>query len=159
MSFRKRDVPKFLYLPKPQWSPRFEDSFYTVCVDGFQRWDQSPADDTATTTLSVGGHAHHPAFYYKVVLQRGSTRREMWRRFSQFAWLYHNVKASPPPPVDGAPPEAEPLRLPPKTCWPFQSQELAAQRVQLLSSFLDDLLGRPGYASHPAVLAFLEIQP
>ena len=59
---------------------------------------------------------------------------------------------------DGAPPETEPLRLPPGTCWPFQSEELAANRVQLLSSFLDDMLSRPGYASHPAVLAFLEIQ-
>ena len=101
---------------------------------------------------------HDIVFYYKVVVNRGQEQQELWRRFSQFQWLYRTVKASPPPPVDGAPPETEPLRLPPGTCWPFQSEELAANRVQLLSSFLDDMLSRPGYASHPAVLAFLEIQ-
>ena len=150
MTSKQRDQPNFLYLPKNQWSPRFEDSFYTVRIDSFERLDASPPNAIAV------GHTHHPAFYYKVVLHRGQAKQEMWRRFSQFQWLFHQVKASPPPPVDGAPP-LDPLRLPPGTCWPFQSPELATQRVDLLSACLDDLLSRPGYASHPAVLTFLEL--
>ena len=152
MTLKPRDEPKFLYLPKNQWSPRFEDSFYTVRVEGFERWDSSPPGVMAV------GHAHHPAFYYKVVLHRGQEKHELWRRFSQFQWLHHQVTALPPPPVDGAPPPVDPIRLPPGTCWPFQSDELATKRVDLLSSFLDDMLSRPGYASHGAVLTFLGIK-
>lgn len=148
----KGDKPKFLYLPRSQWSPRFEDSFYTVRVEGFERCNSAPARSSET----VRGHSHHPAFYYKVVLHRGTTSQEMWRRFSQFVWLYRQVQTSPPPPIEGAP-LPETLRLPPGTCWPFQSQDLATKRVELLSCFLDDMLSRPGYASHPAVLTFLEM--
>ena len=161
----KRDEHKFLYLPKSQWSPRFEDSFYTVRVEGFERCTAAPTTTTRSSSEAVAdrvkGHSHHPAFYYKVVLHRGTSSQEMWRRFSQFVWLYRQVQASPPPPptrIEGVPPQ-DPLRLPPGTCWwPFQSEDLATKRVELLSGFLDDMLSRPGYASHPAVLTFLEIQ-
>jgi len=84
----------------------------------------------------------------------------MWRRFSQFQWLYHQVKKNPPPPPDANAAEhqpEEPLHLPLGTCWPFQSEQLGEKRVELLNSFLDDMLSRPGYASHRAVVTFLEL--
>ena len=165
-------APKFLYLPKNQWSPRFEDSFYTVRVDTFQRFDEAPSNATNNDETengdthmrcNIGGHGHHPAFYYKVILRRGTATHEMWRRFSQFQWLWRQVQKSPPheevssTTAQQQQDEDEPLKLPPGTCWPFQSNELAAKRVQLLTTFLDDMLSRPGYANHPAVLAFLEL--
>lgn len=147
--------PNLMYLPKDFWSKRYEDSFYTIHVEGYERYAAAPEGSNASAR-TIGGHGHHPAFYYKVVVYRSNQTKVLWRRFSQFVWLYRQVKAKLPPPLPDAPP-AQALRLPPGTCWPFQSEGLAQERVELLSAFLDDLLGRPGYASHPAVVTFLEL--
>lgn len=159
----QQPAANLMYLPQKMWSPRYEDSFYTVRVDGFHKFESAPEDAaTAAAASGIGGHSHHPAFYYKVILNRSQTTKEMWRRFSQFQWLYRQVNASPPVLADANAAEhqaqAEPLKLPPGTCWwPVQSPQLAAKRVELLGEFLDNLLSRPGYASHPAVVAFLEL--
>lgn len=150
-----------MYLPKKMWSPRYEDSFYTVRVDGFYRYESSPAEAMPSSDKRIGGHSHHPAYYYKVILNRSHATQQVWRRFSQFRWLLQQVKASPPVLRDVNAAEyhqgQEPITLPPGTCWPFQTDELAEKRVGLLGEFLDNLLSRPGYATHPAVLAFLEL--
>jgi hypothetical protein len=145
--------PNLMYLPKDFWSKRYEDSFYSLRVEGYERYEAAPEG----VSTSIGGHGHHPAFYYKVVLYRSNQTIVLWRRFSQFVCLYRQVKADPPPPPPPDAPPVEVLQLPPGTCWPFQSEGLAQERVALLSAFLDDLLGRPGHASHPAVVTFLEL--
>ena len=145
--------PQFLYLPKNQWSPRYEDSFYTVRVEAFQRFEVAPAEIPS----ALGGNSHHPCFYFKIILQRGHTTKEIWRRFSNFQWLYNRVQAAPPRVDEGNSGADNPLKLPPGTCWPFQSEQLGEKRVKLLGEFLDDMLCRPGYANHPSVLTFLEL--
>jgi hypothetical protein len=146
--------PKFLYLDEKQWSPRFEETVYTVRVESFQRFETAPED----LPSDIGGNTHHPCFYYKVVVRRARTTQTLWRRFSHFQWLYHKVQAAPPPTTSEDDPAVNvPVKFPPGTCWPFQSEKLGERRVELLTTFLDDMLSRQGYASHPAVVTFLEL--
>jgi hypothetical protein len=153
MTLTNESPPKFLYLDEKQWSPRFEETVYTVRVESFQRLDEAPDNLPA----DIGGNTHHPCFYYKVVLRRARLTKTLWRRFSHFQWLYNNVRVDPPTTNQDDSPSNEPLKLPPGTCWPFQSAKLGENRVELLSTFLDDMLSRQGYASHPSVVTFLEL--
>lgn len=157
MTTTNNPPPRFLYLDEKQWSPRFEETVYTVRVESFQRFEKAPEEGLPS---DVGGNSHHPCFYYKVVLRRARTTKAIWRRFSHFQWLYHKVRVAPPTSVnrDNDPASnVPPITLPPGTCWPFQSEKLGEKRVELLTAFLDDMLSREGYASHPAVVTFLEL--
>lgn len=104
----------------------------------------------------LGGKAKFPAYYYDVVVYREHTVKSVHRRYSEFKWLYDQVSKKPP--TDQQAPNAEPIRMPPGTC-PFQWQDevFAQNRLEALSEFTEDLLGRPGYAAHPAVVKFLDL--
>ena len=97
------------------------------------------------------------------------------RRYSHFRWLYSRAVAAPPPPPPSDPHELEAerkkrgaLRIPPRTmtvipCMPcvggdgWRDEDLVERREEELGGFVGDLLTRRGYADHPAVVAFLEL--
>jgi hypothetical protein len=107
------------------------------------------------------GKESHPAYYYLVTVLREKQQRVLYRRYSQFRWLYEQIKdyRAPPPVDDIIMPDLEPNVMPPKTCpWQKIDDVFAQNRLEQLHDFLTSILIRPGIASHPAVLQFLELE-
>jgi PX domain len=144
-------MSKLMYLPNGYWSPRYDSAFYTVKMEGKEYLKVPPIN----TTPAIDGMSG-PAYYYIVVVYREHTKRPLFRRYSHFKWLLEQLSAHPPAEVQ--PPDPKRIHLPPGTC-PFQWQNdtFAQNRMEELEEFLSDVLARPGYASHPAVAAFLEL--
>jgi PX domain len=137
---------RILYLSKDCWSPRYDSTFYSMQMPAFEQRASEPP-----LPLALGGKTHHPAYYYSICVYREQSQTTIWRRYSHFRWLYDQVR--------DVPMEGEPLSMPPGTCpLHWQTESFAKNRKDELSEFLDSLLQRPGLASHPAVLLFLELQ-
>ena len=140
-----------MYLAHEDWSPRFERTFYTVKMDGFELYTSALPSDVS----NIGGKATLPAYYYKIIVFCGHQRRTLLRRYSQFEWLYSHL----PPSIAQY---DEPLIFPPKTpchflCQP-QNDRFAQIRMEQLQDFLRDILIRRGAAQHDAVAKFLELE-
>lgn len=159
-----------MFLPKDQWSPRYEETFYSVKIEGFQRLFAAPAtadaaagSSTETVAALPAGKPSFPAYYYQVVIYRGHQKKTVLRRYSQFKWLYNQLVAyRPPPSAASATSPATPSpfpSMPPGTCpWDRQDDAFAAVRQDELADFLTSVLERPGgYTNHEAVVAFLEL--
>jgi PX domain len=177
---------QFFYLPKKLWSPRYESDFYSVTITGHQVFEAPPPSEAASSSdpasssstanppfdISSGASRHHPALYYQVTVHRARKASVVWRRYSQFVWLKRQWTKSPPSvSVDDANPEhqsASPSFLSspfPSPC-PFfwwllpepHREAFLKQRQDELAEYLDRTLGSPGYPSHPATIAFLELR-
>jgi hypothetical protein len=134
-----------MYLAHEQWSPRYESTFFTVKMEAVELLSSAPSVDP-----SIRGKSNHPAYYYRVEVFCGHTSRAVFRRYSQFQWLYKQL------PADNN--RESVLVMPPGTCFcQPQDESFAQNRLEQLREFLRDALERPGYASHPSVVAFLEL--
>ncbi len=160
------------YLAKEDWSPRFE-SFFTVTLTTRTTYSSPPPSSSQTTpiesspllpeNLTKGENEKFPAVYYNIKVQCGRKEHLCPRRYSQFRKLYNDINANPPPLPNQVSsskiirPE-KPIKIPPKTCC-FQTidDEFLDVRQEELYWFLTTLLIRPGYADHPAMIAFLEL--
>jgi PX domain len=140
-----------MYLAHEDWSPRFENTFYTVRIDSFELYTST----LPSTATNIGGKTSLPAYYYKITVFSGHQRRTVLRRYSQFEWLYRNL----PPSITHY---DEPLQLPPKTPCQFfcqnQNDSFAQNRMEQLQDFLRDVLIRRGAADHDTVAQFLELE-
>jgi PX domain len=145
-----------------------------------------PAPSIANPLLDMMSAGHHPAVYYQVTAHRSRTTTVVWRRYSHFAWLKRQWKKSPPALVVDAHrspmgheqqqqqqqqqhPQSALIATPdasfPSPC-PFfwwvlpepHREAFLKQRQDDLAAYLDEMLGSPGYPSHPATVAFLELQ-
>lgn len=138
-----------MYLAHEDWSPRFENTFYTVKVEGFQQMKELPS-----STLPVGKR-NLPAYYYKIKIFCGHQTHIVWRRYSQFQWLYEQLPTS-------VTHFDEPLILPAaQPCfllWQPQDDAFAQTRMEDLRDFLRDALSRKGAAQHEAIAQFLELK-
>jgi hypothetical protein len=153
-----KDDGNLVYLPKDFWSPRYDSNFYTLALEGKQYVES----DLPVAPAAVGGKKSLPAYYYEIVVYREHDRKRVLRRYSQFKWLHEQILAHPPPPGETAAAEETvegPFpRFPPGSC-PFQWQDevFAQNRMEQLAEYIANMLSRPGYARHPAVVAFLEL--
>lgn len=154
--------PLLMYLPQGFWSSEYDDSFFSVKIEGKELLSELPPEPS----FSVG-RTTLPAFYFKVKVFRGRETKIVMRRFSQFYWLYSQVKARPPIEQGGGLDSNAPLLMPKKSSffdfdffdfYKDRSETFANSRQKQLEKFLADLLGRPGYANHPAVIMFLELK-
>lgn len=136
------------FLASDQWSPRFENTFFTVKHEGFELVQSSPEPDEPSDMFK--GKGVFPAYYYKIDVCCGHAKHTVLRRYSQFAWLVSKV------PRDTRPDAPE---MPPKT-WICQPQDatFAQNRLEQLQEFLEGFLQRPGIAADSAVVAFLELE-
>ena len=97
----------------------------------------------------IQGKSNLPAYYFKIQVLCGHTSRTVYRRYSQFRWLQQNL------PQDKN--RASPI-IPPGTCFcQPQDDSFAQNRTEQLREFLRDTLESPLCASHPCVVAFLEL--
>lgn len=179
---RKNNDPlehHLLYLPRAMWSPRYDQSFYTFQIESCKYWkrkEDMPTRSTATeasaVAVSVGGKTNFPAWYYQIVIYRAREQYSVWRRYSQFRWLYQELRNHPPayhPPHPLSPDLSSSsgeykeeiegdLLFPSSGCpWIPQTDHFAQTRREQLEHFLDNALSRPGYGHHPAVQQFLEL--
>jgi hypothetical protein len=146
-----------VYLPDGFWSPRYDRSFYTVKSEG----KQLIKEGRPPTPASVDGKENLPAYYFTFSVYRAHEKKNIQRRYSQFRWLYQELISNPPITTTAQDhnirsPES-PIRLPSAPLFQWQDEKFAQRRLEQLAHFLEDMLGRPGYANHPAVLAFLEL--
>ena len=147
-----------MYLTKDDWSPRYDSTFYTVKVA--EKTLIQATDGLPSVPSSIKGRDHLPAYYYTVNVQREHNQTSLLRRYSHFYWLYQQLKSDPPvDPSSGRHVSEGPIRMPPGICQCFQgpSDRFAQNRMEQLDRFLEDVLKRPGYANHPAVITFLEL--
>jgi hypothetical protein len=147
----QRDNPATIpamYLAHEDWSPRYEKStFYTVKVEAVELLDDDSAPPPPVNSI-ISGKSNLPAYYYRVDVYCGHSKRSVFRRYSQFHWLYKQLPRAATPTVS----------MPPGTCFcQPQEEAFAANRLEQLREFLRDVLQTPGYASHPSVVAFLEL--
>lgn len=131
-----------MFLAADNWSPRFENTFFTVKLESFELLQSDP--ETITSSVLSKGKGNFPAYFYKIDVLCGHERQSVLRRYSQFDWLASVVRA-----------DAE---MPPKT-WicQMQNDSFAQNRLEQLREFLDELLATPGVAKEPAVIAFLAL--
>lgn len=142
-----------MYLPPDQWSSRFDSTFFSVRIESARKCDSRP-----NLKEGIGGRTHTPAVYYELVVSCEHKKIVLLRRYSNFRWLYEQVKDFQPPHMEGDFTVYEPLGMPPGTCF-LQPQDDAfiLNRKGELAFFVGDLLSRPGYAEHPAVVLFFEL--
>lgn len=138
------------YLTKEHWSPRYDSTFFTLQLNGKILLDESPP-----IPVGLGGKSSLPAVYFCIEVFSEHKRHECIRRYSQFKWLHDQLITSPP---NAASHEEHALFLPPGTCpWQKQTEEFLQNRLEALQDYLGDVLARPGYARHPAMILFLEL--
>lgn len=141
-----------MFLAYENWSPRFEKHIFTFQVTSAKSQPSAPASTGSRPSESdfvVKGKASYPAYYYRIDVYCGRERATVYRRYSQFYWLYQQLAQFG---------RDEPLIMPPGTCfWRPQNNTFANARKEQLSEFLHDALQMPDMASHPAVSAFLEL--
>jgi hypothetical protein len=141
-----------MYLPVDQWSPRFDSTFFSVKIESAQKHERP-----LVLREGIGGKINGPAVYYDVAVFCEHRKIMLQRRYSNFYWLYEQVKDFRPPHVEGDI-EHGPLEMPPGTCfWQRQDEEFIKNRTEQLGEFVDDLLSRPHYAEHPAVRLFFDL--
>lgn len=164
---------QILYLPRNQWSPRYDSTFYSLKLEGSPQYlttnppssSSSSSSSPTSSMLMLGGKTNLPAYYFEVVVYREHTKTTLLRRYSQFRWLYDQLVQREYQSQTTEPPRP-PLHIPPKTCSLFplpcgqknDGEALAKERMEGLEEFLNDALCRPGLANDPAVLSFLEIE-
>jgi len=144
------------YLAKEDWSPRFDNTFFTISID------------TRTTCTSppessfFKGNNFFPAVYFNIKVQCGRQEYICSRRYSQFRSLYDelcSLKAqNEKEKQQQGKEQIQSLHFPPKTCF-FQSidEQFLDIRQEELYQFLSELLKRPGYVDHSVVHVFLDL--
>ena len=142
------------YLPFDKWSHRYDSIFFTVQIQNRFVLDCAPPDSFSS---KLKGNRHHPAVYYELHVSCANDTLILARRFSQFTWLFNQLRMFPVPDEDGL--ITDSISLPPKSC-PFQivDDEFLDNRQDELGQFLSNFLIRPGYAQHNAVVAFLNLE-
>jgi PX domain len=171
-SLSASNLHHLMFLPKDQWSPRFETTFYSVKIEGYEQLMTAPPPATRRggQIPLPSGKSSFPAYYYKVVVYRGHHKTTVLRRYSQFKWLYDQLhkafysRASSSQQSTATRTASGTMQpfpsLPPGTCpWDRQDDSFAACRQDELAELLTAMLVlRPGTnACHPAVVAFLEL--
>uniref|UniRef100_A0A7S1FWZ9 PX domain-containing protein n=1 Tax=Corethron hystrix TaxID=216773 RepID=A0A7S1FWZ9_9STRA len=110
-----RPLPTFL--APDHWSPRYGSSFFTIKMKEYKTIEHKSSCDF--DTLKCGNTAY-PAIYYSVCVTRGdNSERIMWRRYSQFLWLFNCMNKLPflESPLKALPPKRVDVPIIGKFCW------------------------------------------
>lgn len=171
------------FLAHDQWSPRFENHFFTFRITSAASRTSPPSSvipaaptsspsrlgrnaragrSAARSSTSVPGNTNHPAYYYEIEISIGHDRRIVYRRYSQFEWLHRQLSALRVPSSSrhhGVLPDGlVPPAMPPRSCFcHVQNDRFARIRMGQLEDFLEDALRRPDAASQECMSAFLEL--
>ena len=125
-------------MSEKNWSYGFEKRFFAIKMDEYR----SEALESPPHNHNIGGRAKLPAYYYTIEICPGSTSSEsyykVFRRYSEFEWLYYKLKPDSAKPLITLPPKS-------KSCFcQSQTDEFRFARQQELLEFLDDTLNDKG---------------
>ena len=104
-----------MFLSYEHWSPRYDDTFFTIKMESAELFDSKPPPKRLSTSLSrnslseeeasesvVGvsndedigqGNTNFPAYYYKIeIFCSRQPSYVIYRRYSQFHWLYKQLQ-------------------------------------------------------------------
>lgn len=140
-----------MYLEYEDWSPRYQDTFYTVRLEQFELFTSPPKAASQLPPNHLGSKTNFPAYYYKIEVFCGRHQPNIiYRRYSQFKWLYENLPKSSDS-SSGFPPGSGCLFFVPQT------ETFVKSRKEDLKDFLDGVLSRREVASNEIVAQFLEL--
>ena len=187
---KQQEQQQRMFLSYEHWSPRYDDTFFTIKMDTYNLFDNTPPPSSSSSTSSdqvasrtstsssssnnamvetdssslIGGNASFPAYYYKIdifVSPSKQPTRTIYRRYSQFKWLYEQLLSSFKKQQDNTTHTTplEEIEFPPGTCFLYkQTTEFVQNRQLQLYEFIKDVLQRgPQFTNHIAVLQFLEL--
>mmetsp|Transcript_11473 Transcript_11473/g.21455 ORF Transcript_11473/g.21455 Transcript_11473/m.21455 type:complete len:160 (-) Transcript_11473:537-1016(-) len=147
------------YLTEKDFSPRFDDTFFTCSIMTRHLLEKPPQSSTESTTRnddSMSKSRHHIAIYYEIRVKCGHKNHIVHRRYSEFRNLLDELKRNPPHPSERE--FLSQVHVPPKTCFFSKvDYEFLDNRQEELEIFLEHLLKRPNYAIHPAIRKFLKL--
>ena len=144
-----------MYLEHEDWSPRYQDTFYTFKLESFELLaSPPPSSAVGLPSNNLGSRTSFPAYYYKVEVFCGRhPPRTIYRRYSQFKWLCEKLRTT-----GGGGCDEPPGFPPPSGClWSPRTESLARGRLADLRDFLTEALTRKGIAGHEMVAEFLEL--
>ena len=140
-----------MYLEYDDWSPRYQDTFYTVRLEHYELLNSPPAATSQLPPNHLGSKTNFPAYYYRVKVFCGRhPPRIVYRRYSQFKWLYENL----------------PKTLSSGTIFPSgracflcvpNTESVAKARKDDLKDFFEGALAKRDIASNEIVAQFLEL--
>ena len=102
-----------MFLSYEHWSPRYDDTFFTIKMDSTELFHSKPPPKTTSTSSrnslpeaesaeqnvvsneeeQCGGNTNFPAYYYKIeVYCSRQPSYVIYRRYSQFHWLYKQLQ-------------------------------------------------------------------
>ncbi len=140
-----------MYLEYDDWSPRYEDTFYTVRLGDFELLASPPAATSELPPNHLGGKTNFPAYYYTIKVFCGRhPPRIVYRRYSQFKWLYEKLRNNSN--FDSSFPTGGGCFF----CAP-NTESVAKTRKDELEGFLEVALVKRQNASNDAVAQFLEL--
>eukprot|EP00536_Pseudo-nitzschia_multiseries_P007091 jgi/Psemu1/65877/estExt_Genemark1.C_1600052 len=137
-----------MYLEQEDWSPRYQDTFYTVRMDHFDRFTSPPDNDHhgSLPPNDFGAKKTFPAYYYKIeVLCGRHDPKVVYRRYSQVG----NSNSGE---------QQQAIQLPPGSgCLCSQNDDFAKNRLEQLREFLNEVLVRREVACSDVVAQFLQL--
>lgn len=140
-----------MYLEYDDWSPRYQETFYTVRIEGFQLLASPPEASFQLPHNQLGSKNTFPAYYYEIKVFCGRhPPRIVYRRYSQFKWLYKNISALSK--SDISLPSGRSCFL----CAP-STESVAKERTCAFKDFLEEALVRRDIASSEVAAQFLEL--
>jgi hypothetical protein len=143
------------YLPPEHWSPRFEMTFFTAEIVARSLLSSPPIDTNfSPIDRTCGRSEKFPAIYYVIEIRNGHHRTQVFRRFSQFYWLYQQLNCV----IERQNQTSSKIIDLKKNC-PFTAptDEMLDTRQDLLNDFLRDILIRPDMTLLPLVIDFLSL--
>jgi hypothetical protein len=121
--------------------------------------NEESAGEISCTIPGVNQSFNFPAYYYEMTVYRERNSKTILRRYSHFKWLHQQLRRNPPMDAVAVNASANTLSFPSGSCfYQTQDDDFAQARLELLRDWLSDVLMQPGYASHPAVRKFLELE-
>ena len=140
-----------MYLEHEDWSPRYQDTFYTIRLEKFELFSSPPKIASQLPPNHFGSKTNFPAYYYKIEVFCGRHQPNIiYRRYSQFKWLYENLPKNSESSIV-FPPGSGCFFLAPPT------ESFVKTRKEDLKNFLDGALSRREVASNEIVAQFLEL--
>lgn len=143
------------YLTEKDFSPRFDDTFFTCSITSRLTLETPPSHSTNEPNKSSTSR-HHPAIYYEIKVKCGHKDHVVHRRYSEFRKLLDDLRRNPPHWSERE--FLSQIHVPPKTClFSKVDDEFLDNRQEELDIFLENILKRPNYASHTAICNFLRL--
>lgn len=146
------------YLTEKDFSPRFDETFFTCSITSRCTLETPPSNSSTNETIISKSTRHHPSIYYEIKVKCGHKDHVVYRRYSEFRTLLDDLRRNPPQSSLSERDFLSQVHIPPKTCFFSKvDDEFLDNRQEELEIFMESILKRPNYGTHPAIRNFLRL--